>query len=628
MRRRRLLFASLRARLLLLVFLAVVPAAALIIYTGLETRSQAIDQARSDNQTVSQLAAAQQSQLLEGSRQLMVPLALLVTAMDLDKADPNTCGSALLGALLREFPSYANIGVVKPDGDIVCSGLPLGGTVNLADRDWFQHALTDGGFTVGSYQVGRVTGLPTLNIAFPVIKGGSTYAVIYLALNLQKLNDVISDIRLPSDTVVNVTDANGIILAQTPNSSASLGRTLADSTSFLSVVNTDAAAPSAGSSAPASGGEPATAPGKTSLIELKGSDGVARLYAYTPIGTDTGLYASAAIPKSAVYATANSALRRNLTLLLLAAALAGVAAWFGGDFFFLKRTRALVAATERLGAGDRAARSGLHDSSELGKLATSFDTMADALELNARERDEALAELGRRNEELEAFTYSVSHDLKEPLRTLKTFSQFMLQDYGDIVEDDGKEYLQGIGDASVRMARQIDELMAMSRLSRDATPTRVDLDGLIEGIIVAHRGAIEAKGAKVTVRPGLPHVWAHASRVEQIFSNLISNAIKFNNGDEPRVEIGALDEHDGMATIYVKDNGVGIEPEFHVVIFKLFHRLNRREEFEGTGAGLAIARRAAEVSGGSIRLESTPGEGTTFYVTLPLSASLAAAQAA
>ena len=640
MQGRRPLFASLRSRLLLLVFLAVVPAAAVIIYTGLEARSHAIDQAHTDNQTVSALAAAQQSQLLEGSRQVLITLSPIVKAIDISKADPATCGAGTLASLVRETPAYTNIGIANAAGDVICSGVPSTSIVHVSDRAWFQRAIETRTFSVGDYLIGRVTGIPSITVSYPVIdnKTGEVTSVLFLALDLRKLNDVLGVAQLRKGTVLNVTDPNGVILARSPDSDQWLGKTLSDAADFRTDFD-----PAASDQPPSSGlapgsnragaalAGPATEPtpaSLTQLAEIKGDDGINRLYAFTPIGDGTGLYASASIPKSAAFASANSALRRNLLLLLLVAAMAGVAAWFGGDFFFLKRTRALVAATERLGAGDRSARSGLHDSSELGKLAMSFDTMADALELNARERDEALTELGRRNQELEAFTYSVSHDLKEPLRTLKTFSQFMLQDYGDVVEDEGKEYLQGIGDASVRMARQIDELLAMSRLSRDAAPERVDLDELIEGIIVAHRGAIEAKAARVTVQPGLPDVWAHAPRVEQIFSNLISNALKFNNGDHPQVEIGAVDSRDGMATYYVKDNGVGIEPEFHEVIFKLFQRLNRREEFEGTGAGLAIARRAAEVSGGSIRLESTPGEGTTFYVTLPVSESVAAAQAA
>jgi signal transduction histidine kinase len=636
------MFSNLRSRLLMLVFLAVVPAAALIIYTGLEARHDATNQARTDNQTIAELAATQQEQLLEGSRQVLVTLAPIVKAIDLTKAEPSTCGTGTLATLVKETPAYANIGIANAKGDIVCSGVPTTAVVNAADRPWFQRAVETGGFSVGDYQVGRITGTQSLSVSLPLYdKTGNLSSVLFLSLDLRKLNESLASLQLSKDTVLNVTDPNGTIVARSSDPDSWLGKTLSEAAEFhtdFDPAASDQAPASPGGAAgsgsgvgSASGGPAALDPtpvNLTRVAELKGDDGVNRLYAFTPIGAGTGLYASASIPKSAAFASANSALLRNLVLLLVVAALAMVAAWFGGDFFFLKRTRALVAATEKLGAGDRTARTGLHDSSELGKLAASFDSMAATLERNAKERDEALEELGRRNQELEAFTYSVSHDLKEPLRTLKTFSQFMLQDYGDVVEDEGKEYLEGIGDASVRMARQIDELLAMSRLSRDAPATRVDLQELLGGIIAAHRGAIEAKGAKVTVQPGLPDVLAHAPRVEQIFSNLLSNALKFNDKDHPVVEIGALETRDGMATLYVRDNGVGIDPEFHEVIFNLFHRLNRREAFEGTGAGLAIAKRAAEVSDGSIRLESVLGEGTTFYVSLPVWEPVARSQAA
>ena len=128
------------------------------------------------------------------------------------------------------------------------------------------------------------------------------------------------------------------------------------------------------------------------------------------------------------------------------------------------------------------------------------------------------------------------------------------------------------------------------------------------------------RNATVDVASGLPNVLADPCQIGQIFGNLIANGIKFNRSAAPRIEIGAFVDDDGETVFFVRDNGIGIEARYHERIFGVFQRLHRREEFEGTGAGLAIVKRAVEALGGSIRVESRPGEGSTFLFTLPVSA--------
>ena len=131
------------------------------------------------------------------------------------------------------------------------------------------------------------------------------------------------------------------------------------------------------------------------------------------------------------------------------------------------------------------------------------------------------------------------------------------------------------------------------------------------------RYAIEEKGASVRIVGEMPDVCADALRVQQVFGNLIGNALKFNESDRPEIEIGVSDAGPEHATFYVRDNGIGVEPEYHDRIFGIFQRLHRREQYEGTGAGLAIVRRAVESLGGTVWLESQLGRGATFYFSLP-----------
>jgi signal transduction histidine kinase len=232
---------------------------------------------------------------------------------------------------------------------------------------------------------------------------------------------------------------------------------------------------------------------------------------------------------------------------------------------------------------------------------------------------ETLAELEGRNQELESFTYSVSHDLKEPLRTLEAFSQFLLEDYAAQLDEQGRDYLTRMSRAAARMKQMIEELLALSRLGRRPEElVRVDIGQVVANITAAFQIALEEKGGRIEVEGGLPSVLGDLSRVEQIFGNLIANGTKFNRSERPVVTVGVHETDEGMVTFFVRDNGIGIEPQYHDKIFGVFQRLHRREEYDGTGAGLAIVKRAAAALGGRVWLDSAPDAGTTFFVSLPL----------
>ena len=504
---------TLRARLLALVMLALLPAAGLIIYSGLEQRQDANGKVREDAGTLAEVGVAEQEQLIEGSRQLLVSVALLTSAIDLGAASPRRVAPGSWGGSSSSSRRTQTSASPCQMGTSSAAAFPTTEVVNAADRAWFQRAVETRGFSVGDYQIGRITGLQTVNFSYPIVlRTGELKAVVFLAVDLAYLNQTFATEELPNGALFILFDRNGTVLARSSDPEQWVGTTVPDEM-LLGAIEGD---------------------GKT-VSELPGVDGVKRMYAFSPVtSSGTGLYLGVGIPRDVAFLAANQQLRRNLLALGAVAVLALCAAWFGGDAFLLRRTHALVATTQRLRAGDFSARTGQpHDGSELGLLASSFDEMAETLERRESERDAAQAELAERNEELESFTYSVSHDLKEPLRTVKTYSQFLLQDYRDVVDDEGKEFLDGIGAASVRMARLIDELLVLSKLSKEAPAARVDIGELLQGIVQSLAGAIDAKKAKVTVEPGLPAVYAHSPRVHQILTNLISNALKFNESDTP-----------------------------------------------------------------------------------------------
>jgi signal transduction histidine kinase len=272
-----------------------------------------------------------------------------------------------------------------------------------------------------------------------------------------------------------------------------------------------------------------------------------------------------------------------------------------------------------------AVESGAQDYLIKGQIDGNYLARAIRYAIGRKYSDEALRttleELEKRNQELESFTYSISHDLKEPLRTLEAFSQFVLEDYSDRLDEHGRDYLTRMSKAAARLRQMIEELLVLSHLSRRPDElSRIDVAELVNDIRTAFQAALDEKGGHIEVASSLPSVLGDHGRVEQIFGNLIANGLKFNQSGAPIVSIGVRDTADGnQAVFFVRDNGIGIDPQYSDKIFGVFQRLQRREDYEGTGAGLAIVKRAAEALGGSVRLEeSAPGAGATFLVTLPL----------
>lgn len=249
-------------------------------------------------------------------------------------------------------------------------------------------------------------------------------------------------------------------------------------------------------------------------------------------------------------------------------------------------------------------------------------TARNRLEAELHEKNDRLArtneELSSKNREMDEFAYVVSHDLQEPLRTLIAFSDFLLRDCGDQLDANGQEYVRYLVEAARRMRALIHGLLNLSRAGRvTGELSAVNLDEVVEVVKADLAELIRSKGAEVRVPAPLPTTWGDRDRLGQLLANLVGNGLKYNTDSAPWVEVGALSGDPGpQVTIYVKDNGIGIDPQFHAKIFQLFRRLHTREEYEGTGAGLAICTKIVQAHGGRIWVESEPGQGSTFFISL------------
>jgi PAS domain S-box-containing protein len=729
---------SLRARLLFLLFLILLPVYSFILYTIFDARQLAIDNARKEARSFIHLVAQKQINLIEIARQQLVSISQLSVVR---RADSVSQCNNMFAELHKQYPIYANLGVIDKDGTVRCSAVPLKGRLNLSHRRYFIDAMATRDFVIGDYQTGLVTGKTSLNLAYPVLDAnGHSQAVMYIALDLNKLSGDLPDSAiLPEGSRLMILDNLGTVLARNPDLEHWVGKSLPDAplTQYI-LKHRD-------------GGN----------AEEPGIDGVKRLYVYEPLykSSTQQVYISAGIPLSAVYADANTLLFRALLLMAVVTSAVIALAWFGSWALILRPMIALKDATGRIGHGDFDARTKLqHTPDEFGQLAHSLDDMADSLQarhseavraearftnivnmaadaiisvdeeqriiifnygaeqifgytsaemlgqplsillperythahhqhvrqfakatdvsrhMNRRpdifgrrkdgneffaeasisraqengkmvftvflrdisERKEAeeqirqlninlerrvterTAELAAANEELEAFSYSVSHDLRTPLRAIDGFSQVIVEDFANKIEPQAMDYLGRIRAASQRMGVLIDDMLALSRVTRtEMLRNKVNLSLLANNVLVELQKSAPDRKIQWQIKPGLTCM-GDLRLLNMVLVNLFSNAWKFTaHSVQPHIEFGSSLNIDGKTEFFVRDNGAGFDMAYANKLFGPFQRLHSTTEFPGTGVGLAIVKRIILRHGGTIRGESTVGQGATFYFTLP-----------
>jgi signal transduction histidine kinase len=243
---------------------------------------------------------------------------------------------------------------------------------------------------------------------------------------------------------------------------------------------------------------------------------------------------------------------------------------------------------------------------------------AEALEALVNERTSSLRQIMAQMEE---FSYSVSHDLRAPVRAMRGYAEVILQDHGWRLDKEAKELLMRIARSGARMDRLIQDLLTYSRISRlEVTLEPVSLDKLVREIVQQYPD-MRPENADIEVEGLLPDVLAHEPSLTQVISNLLSNAVKFVRPQgRPRVRV-SVDQRDSRARLWIVDNGIGIKPEHQSRLFGMFERINPASAYEGTGIGLAIVRKAIERMNGSVGVESDGVSGSRFWVDLPIAKS-------
>jgi signal transduction histidine kinase len=607
--------ARLRVRLILLVLFAVLPALGVVIYTAIEQRREGLENARVEVLRLVHTAANSHDQSIESARQLLATLAEMPIIRG---RDSNNCYRVFTN-LVALHEIYGNMGAFNPDGSAVATAFPLVDVPQAAEHEFFRRAVETGRFAVGEFRVVKSTKKAAVNLGFPVFdEQHRVLIVLFAAIDLDWLYRMHSQANLPPGSSITVLDRNRVTILRFPDPEAKfIGEPLRTPR------------------------RPGPRPAERTMI-MRGRDGVLRLYASTRLGhmADEPGSIAVGIPVAQAHALANITLRRNLAALGAATLLALAAAWYGGEFFILRRVRRLLATTQRLTHGDLTARTGVgHGDGELHQLARAFDEMAESLQQRVAERERAetnlkglnedlerrvaerTLELKRSNEDLEQFAYVASHDLQEPLRMVTNYLQLLQNRYQPQLDTKAQDFIQIAVDGALRMHQLIGDLLTYSRVGTAGKPLApTNTNDVVKNTLLNLKIAIEEADARVHVEP-MPTVKGDPVQLTQVFQNLIANAIKFHSDKPPEIHISARRVTNRVAGPYwefsVRDNGIGIPSKDYERIFLIFQRLHTREKYPGTGIGLALCKKIIERHGGRIWVESEPDKGTTFYFIIP-----------
>ncbi|MDX9833751.1 MAG: ATP-binding protein [Desulfobulbus sp.] len=650
------LFVSIRRSLLLLVLLAVLPALAIVLYTGRDLRNNVVAEAELFSLRQVQAMAAHHEQVVANARLLLVTLARAAEVRGLDPKASQT----LLVDLLGRNQVYISLALADPAGRIVAA-VPAAGPADIGARPFFRSALTDNRFTVGDYTLREPEHRVVVEFAQPVVgDNGQPVGVLAAAFDLSSFGRIFYDLHLPEHSVFTLTDAQGTRLTRFPET----GKYTWVKDLPQMIVRMSGATE------------------EGTFLET-GVDGIRRLYSYKRLHFEGAafpyLMIRLGIPVEQALAEARAVVVRNVVLLVLAALLALATAWLVGERGIMRRLNKLTGAAGRLEAGDLTTRTGIEPGEgELGQLAAAFDSMAEGLERKEHERHQAAEELQRLNEELEQRVSQRTGELATANQELQTILENLRRAQGQLVLSEKLAALGGLvagvaheintpvgvalsagstlaeknralaeqfaGGAMKRsdLGRYLDEasegvammlvnLHRASDLIRSFKMVAVDqmsevrrsfnMHAYIDEILLSLRPKLKKTSLRVSVRcPDDLVIESYPGAISQIITNWIINSLvhAFAPDQAGEVTIEADKEGDMLNLRYI-DNGRGMAPEVRDCIFEPFFTTARGQG--STGLGLHIVFNIVTATlGGSISCMSEPGQGTSFHVTVPLAA--------
>jgi signal transduction histidine kinase len=585
---------SLRFRLVLLVILASLPPVALTLRIARQDRQRQAAALRQRSHDMIQLAARNEDEMIAATRQLLRAVA---ESSQVQSAQWDAC-TRLLRTLSADYPRYANLGVIRTNGEVAASAVPMAGPVNLADRSFFQRALATRDLSIGNYQVGRITGKPSVNLGYPVLDpSGQIQAVVFAALDLDSVNgsDYAIQTLLPARATWTKIDRNGTILVRYPKTDK---RMVGEPLPNMSLLKTFLAR-------------------KDRVMEVRDPKGFLVFYDSTstrasPVTGD--VISILSIPSKVLFAEPDHLVAFNLTCVGIVAGLMLVIGLIGSQYVVLRPIRALMAFTTRLEAGDNSARTGLRGArNELRQLTSAVDQMAESLQRRETERNQAEEELKKSRKRLQALSRRLVEVQETERRHLARELHDEIGQGLTAAEMNLQAILQSPGtDAQARRLRESLEVVERVQeqvhdLSLKLRPSMLDDLGLESALRwYANRQAALA-GLKAEVRADPldqrldPIIETECFRVAQ---EALTNVVKHAKA---RTVIVELTHHDDQLHLSVRDDGVGFEVASV-----------RAQAVRGASLGLLSMEERTTLAGGGLQYHAAPGQGTEVHAWFPL----------
>ena len=473
--------------------------------------------------------------------------------------------------------------------------------MNFADREYFKEIVAGREYAISDLLLSRTTRKPSFTISRAIRdEKGLLIGVVTIAILPERLDKVLGVERFKGGGFA-VVDSKGMLVFRYPAI-----ETTWEERNWLKQY------PQFGDALKGK---------EVSATVYAPFEGKNRMVSFTPIPS-IGWAASAGQREEEVTGPILAAIGRNAVIAGLILAMAffialSVARRIANPIMML-RQYALA-----LGRGQERQPLPVQSVSELNDLADAFNTMDE----NVRARETALQEseqkfrdharkLEETNKELEDFAYTISHDLRAPLRAMNGYSVMLQESLASTLDDEAKRRLRAIETNAIKMGQLVDDLLEFSRSGRTAMKmSGIDMNKLVGKVLESLK--FDEKDRLGVSVAALPRTYGDPVLIQQVMTNLLSNAVKFSRKrEEPRIEIGGCEE-DGNSIYFIKDNGIGFDMRFYDQLFGVFHRLVTDEEFEGTGVGLAIVHRLVTRHGGRVWAEGIPGEGATFCFSLP-----------
>lgn len=578
---------SIRTQLILLAVLLTLPALGIILYSGLESRSDDYQQAVIESQALADGLATQQEILTNETKLLCILLAGLPEVKNRDVDNLN----AIIAEIHKQSPQYINIRVADAEGLVWASAVPANKYESVNDRRFFKSVQQTKRFSSGEFVVSGQLIKPTIHMAYPLLDHDEFNGAIILGFDLDVMRTILEHAQLPHDANYVFVDHNGIIVNRGKDPATLIGKPIPeDSLKYME------------------GG-----PDKESFEFLR-RDGDTRITTYRklwlPGEKKPYMYVRAGISKKEVLAISSRALVVNVSTFLLFVVLSFLIAFFVGKRSIVDRITILKGASKRLAIGDLDVRiSNQISGGELGGLAETFDLMAHEIENREKNLQEA-------NRELEAFSYSLSHDLRSYLTRITLAGEALQELDGEHLSPDGRHCQQEILDTCQGMEDLIATMLTLAKISRqDLQFEEIDLSRLAEKICSELALTNLGRTLRFNISSGL-QVTGDADLLQVALENLLGNACKYTEGkDEAHISLSSKLQ-DGHLTFAVADNGTGFDMAEAEKLFRPFQRLSSANTFPGFGIGLTTVERIIKRHGGDIWAEAVPGEGATFYFTI------------